>query len=149
MLTADPKAIERYNALKAIHKSVYDRFVYSSDERVWNKSEHWENYNQIPDEGYIYGDCDCFALACRKECRKQNIPSRLVFCAVNVNGEWIGHLVLESDGWILENNQTTIKPSQDIDYAWLYISGYERGDPWRYIEDYDPDIYAAAMGEKK
>ena len=140
------KAMERYEQLYPIFRDIHRRFIYTPDEVVWNKEEHWENESQIPDEGPIYGDCDCFALACRKECRKLGIPSRLVFCAVEVRGDYVGHLVLESDGWILCNNQYDVMMSQDLNYLWLWISGYEKGDDWHVILD-DPELYKTAMGK--
>ena len=116
--------------LKNIFKKIKNRFIYKKDIEVWDTMEHWESYKEIPEEGLIVGDCDCFALACRKECRKLNVPSRLVFCKVNVNGLWLGHLVLESFGFIFDCNRNDIISKQKLLYKWVSISGYESGDPW-------------------
>lgn len=116
--------------LENIFKQVKERFIYKKDIEVWDTIEHWESYKEIPDEGYIVGDCDCFALACRKECRKLNIPSRLVFCKVNINNLWLGHLVLESCGFIFDCNKNDVVSKNQLSYKWVSISGYASGDPW-------------------
>ena len=116
--------------LRIIFFNVKSRFVYKKDIEVWDRLEYWEAEKQIPDKGLINGDCDCFALACRKECRKQNIPSRLVFCRVNVNKKWLGHLVLESIGYILDNISSDVIERDLLPYKWVSISGYEKGDSW-------------------
>ena len=56
-----------FSDLTSIFNNISLRFKYSSDLIEWNVRDHWENYDQIPEKGFIYGDCDCFALACRKE----------------------------------------------------------------------------------
>jgi predicted transglutaminase-like cysteine proteinase len=122
-----------YNELSTIFNNISSRFMYAKDSVVWNVRDHWENYNQIPDRGTIVGDCDCFALACRKECRKNSIPSRLIFCKVAVFGEFVGHLVLECAGFILDCNQTKVVSNLDLPYKWQEISGYERGDCWHAV----------------
>ena len=86
--------------LDEIFISVKGRFVWVSDNELWERLEHWESYDQINDMGILYGDCDCFAMACRKQCRKLGIPSRIVYCKTETGG---GHAVLESSGWILYN----------------------------------------------
>ena len=79
-------------------------------------------------------DCDGFCLACRKLLRDKNIPSRLVYCEVEDIDEAFGHLVVEVDGWILDNRQSSVKSNSRIyGYRWLRISGYEPGDDWREI----------------
>lgn len=123
-----------FDTLQDIFYNTKKRFKYTSDKVRWNMSEHWENYDQIPDTGYIYGDCDCFALACRKECRKLDIPSRLVFCKIKIEGKWVYHLVLECIGWVFDNNQYEIRSNQDLPYTWISMSGYERGDSWSKIK---------------
>ena len=117
------------NQLKIIHKSVFDRFTYVSDKKMWGKDEYWESPSEIPDGNKdIRGDCDTFALACRKECRKLGIPSRLVFCYTESE---IGHLVLEVDGWIFDNRHAQLISRDVLPYRWIRISGYNKGDPWR------------------
>lgn len=116
--------------LRAIFYNVHSRFVYRRDIDLWDQLDHWETYEQIPDEGPIVGDCDCFAMACRKQCKAKNIPSRLVFCMVNIGDIWKGHLVLECAGFIFDCNSLDIVTSNDLFYRWVSISGYEKGDSW-------------------
>ena len=112
--------------LLKIHRRVLKRFVFRSD-----RGESWD----MPPPDYdgssmLRDDCDGFCLACRKLLRRQGVPSRLVYCEI----ERRGHLVVEVDGWILDNLQRTVVPNTYLrDYRWLRISGYEPGDPWREI----------------
>ena len=72
-------------------------------------------------------DCDGFCLACRTLLRQAGIPSRLVYCEI----ENSGHLVVEVNGWILDNRQRVVTPNTLLkEYVWLAISGYQAGDPW-------------------
>ena len=80
----------------------------------------------------IRDDCDGFCLACRVLLRKRAIRSRLVYCEVR----GMGHLVIESNGWILDNLQPSVVPNTlltALSYRWLRISGYQPGEPWREI----------------
>lgn len=96
-----------------------------------DNSEQW----QMPPKDYdgnqvLRDDCDGFCLACRVLLRKQSIANRLVYCEVN----GAGHLVVEVEGWILDNTQKTVVPNTLLrHYQWRRISGYEAGDPWREV----------------
>ena len=112
--------------LLKIHRRVLQRFVFRRD-----RGERW----QMPPPDYdgralLRDDCDGFCLACRQLLRKRGLPSRLVYCEIDRRG----HLVVEVNGWILDNLQRTVVPNTFLrDYRWLRISGYEPGDPWREI----------------
>ena len=125
--------IDTISEIKKIHRDIFTRFKYIPDKVLWGIDEHWEKEDEIPDTGVIKGDCDCFALACRKECRKLDIPSRLVHVITETEE---GHLVLSVEDWILDNRYTSIMRKRDLDelYKWIRISGYEKGDPWHMIE---------------
>ena len=82
--------------------------------------------------GIIGHNCDDFALACRQLCREKNIPSRLVVCQTEKGGY---HLVTEVQGWILDNRQNGVVSRDDLDYKWLKISGYEKGESWHSINN--------------
>lgn len=122
--------------LDAIHKEVYSRFTYTPDIKQWGEVERWltkrEAEAAILSEGTIKGDCDDFALVCRHLCRKQDIPSRLVVCKTEEN-EY--HIVLEVDGWILDNRHRKVKARDDLPYEWIAVSGYEAGETWKYINN--------------
>jgi predicted transglutaminase-like cysteine proteinase len=119
--------------LNAIQQKVYNHFTYKSDQENYGTIEKWV----MPADCYtgttgIVGDCEDFALACRKLCSDANIKTRLVVCVVN--GE--GHCVLESNGWIFDCNYDSIRSRDDLTdsgYVWKYISGFEPGEAWHRI----------------
>ena len=81
--------------LNDIHYMVRKNFIEITEPR-----EEWT----MPPSNYdgsqtLTDDCDGFCLACRSLLRKAGIPSRLVYCEIENNG----HLVVEVDGWILDN----------------------------------------------
>lgn len=112
--------------LKDVHWLVSRNFVSRQD-----RGEHW----QMPPPGYsgdqtLRDDCDGFCLACRTLLRQRGIASRLVYCEIN-NG---GHLVVEAQGWILDNRQRGVVANTLLkEYRWLRISGFEAREPWREI----------------
>ena len=124
--------MEILKEIKKIHHDILSRFEYMSDIKIWGVDEHWERYDEIPEEGPIVGDCDCFAMACRRECRKLDIPSRLVYVLTEKGG---GHLVLSVDKWILDNRYTKVITKESLDgvYVWIRISAFKKGDPWHMI----------------
>jgi predicted transglutaminase-like cysteine proteinase len=110
--------------LSGIHSSVKGGFEYRTDLEQYNDVEHWV----IPDDvKNVTGDCEDFALACRKLCRQEGIPSRLVHCLTETRE---GHLVLECRGYILDNRFDRVRTNNSLDYQWIKISGYEPGDDW-------------------
>ena len=115
--------------LTIIHSGIQSRFSYVSDRAKYGKNEHWAELDEDQlYSGQIEGDCDDFALACRQLCREKNIASRLVLCKTEDGGY---HLVTEVQGWILDNRQDRVMPREDLDYKWLKISGYGKGEAWR------------------
>jgi predicted transglutaminase-like cysteine proteinase len=127
--------------LNIIHKKTLNRFIYKTDEELWFMKEHWEAPDELPDEGPLIGDCDCFALSCRKQLRAKNIPNRLVLCGVYQGSKMIGHLVTEVQGWILDCRQTRVMANTELHYEWISMSGYHKNDPWFYINP-DPKLWS-------
>ena len=117
--------------LQQIHRDVLKRFTYISDIKKWNLIDHWPSPDQLPTDAAFTGDCDDFALMCRKMCRERNIKSRLVLCIIEDRRTF--HLVCESDGYILDNRCIVVVEIKDLDYEWKYISGYEAGDDWHFV----------------
>lgn len=117
------------DTLEDIHRKVRDNFI-----EITEADEEWT----MPPEDYdgsqtLTDDCDGFCLACRTLLRKADIPSRLVYCEIGKSG----HLVVEVNGWILDNRQRVVMPNTLLkDYVWLAISGYQAGDPWCRIVNY-------------
>lgn len=129
---------ELRNILGTIHRKIFQRFTYAKDQDQYGINEKWV----MPEEAYdgsqrFTGDCEDFALACRKVCREAGIEdSRLVYCKTELSG---GHCVLEVQGWILDNRQTKLKSRDDMKgYRWIAVSGYNSGDPWHYINNSTP-----------
>jgi predicted transglutaminase-like cysteine proteinase len=122
-----------YQLLSRIHKETLDRFTYLGDKENFDLEEHWPDPRMLPDPPKPFtGDCDDFALMCRKELKKHNIINRLVYCKVETGG---GHLVCEVNGWILDNRCWKVAKRDDLPYTWIAISGYEKDQPWRKIEN--------------
>lgn len=130
----------RKGDLQAIRDFVAWRFSYTSDQEARGVPEHWVDVDELAGlsefstltYGKFRDDCDGFALACRYQLRKVDIPNRLIFCHVPVEGY---HLVLSVGGYILDNRSKWVIPRDDVDYAWVSMSGYTKGDPWHLIEE--------------
>lgn len=133
-------AEEVLEALDEVHTWAWQHFRYVPDTERWKNDpflwigEHWETREEInkdlATQGYVSGDCDAFAMMCWMELRKNNIKSRLVFC--KVNGE--GHLVVEHEGWILDNRFGGVMSNTFLEkhegYKFLAKSGYEPNEEW-------------------
>lgn len=117
--------------LKQVFHSVKSHFQQRPDQ-----GEEW----LMPPVNYdgrqlLRDDCDGFCLACRSLLRRLDIPSRLVYCQV----AGADHLVVEANGWILDNLQRTVVPNTLLtaqQYRWMRISGFHPGDPWHEITGY-------------
>ena len=121
-----------FQTISNIQRKVYNHFTYQTDQEQYGTIERWV----MPSEAYtgstaIVGDCEDFALACRKLCREAGLPTRLIFCAVD--GE--GHCVLECNGWIFDCNYDSIKNRDELNYTWMYISDFEPTGKWFKIID--------------
>lgn len=120
-----------YQTLNAIQVKVHKHFTYKTDMEQYGTVEKWvmpsPTFKGATD---FVGDCEDFALACRKLCRDAGLKTRLVVCTMD--GE--GHCVLECEGWIMCCNQEQLMSRDDLEkhqgYHWLYISGFNPGDPW-------------------
>jgi len=128
--------METIDILDSIHEQVFTHFKYKTDKRQYGLNEHWV----MPDASFdgtqdFVGDCEDFALACRKLCREEGLETRLVYCK-DETGE--GHAVLECEGWILDNRQRKVVSNDRLTekgYEFIGISGYNSGDPWHYIDN--------------
>ena len=130
-----PKMTVKKKDLQAISDYVNWRFNYTSDIEQRGVPEHWVSSDELEslddaEKRTFKDDCDGYALACRYQCRKVSIPNRLVFCQTET-GEY--HLVLEVEGWILDNRRRWVIARHETGYRWISISGYEKGDPWHRV----------------
>lgn len=118
-------------SLSRIHKEVFDNFTYKTDKENYGELEYWAMpVDSVRSKG-IVGDCEDFALVCRKLCREEGLKTRLVLCLTEDNE---GHLVLECEGWILDNRHRDVMNRKELPYTWIRISGYEPGDHWHDID---------------
>lgn len=119
--------------LKKIHTKAWNKFRYATDLQNHGKLEHW-NYPEEDFLGRITGDCEDYALYCRKKCRKAGYKTRLVLCYTET-GEF--HCVLEISGYIMDNRHRelqTINSIVELGYKLVATSGYEPGDTWNLIQ---------------
>ena len=122
--------------LQSIMDYIHFRFNYTSDVEERGLPDHWVDQDELnrdldkSQRADFKDDCDGFALACRYKCRQLSIPSRLVLCRTET-GEY--HLVLEVEGWILDNRSKWVVKRDYVDYTWISISGFSKGDDWRSI----------------
>lgn len=114
-------------------RRVKNHFVFIEDLGVDNWKMPPDDYNGTQ---MLRDDCDGFCLACRSLLRSDNIPNRLVYCEIMQRGRRFGHLVVEVEGWILDNRESTVVPNTLLDdYTWLRISGYGAKQSWYEIRN--------------
>lgn len=129
--------IEVEIVLQDVLEELLDRFESISDFEQYGKIEYWAapsesvHENIYHDDYYIVGDCDEFALYAWRELKKRGIKARLVAVATK---EGRNHIVVESEGWILDNRLPYVVANNELDYQWDKISGYNMKDPWRKID---------------
>ena len=129
------------DTVQGVHQWALHRFVYVKDNERWAGDpnlwigEHWETDAELiadlDTKGFVSGDCDAFAKLCWLALRKLHIPSRLVVCNTET-GE--GHLVCESEGWVMDNRYMTVVTRQELEerigYRWQSMSGFLPGGAW-------------------
>ena len=113
--------------LRDIFWRVKTGFKYVSDEYQYGSWDHWVT-PEDPDN--VTGDCEDFALACRKLAREHNYESRLIYCKTETGG---GHCVLSVGGWVMDNRRDSIERKEHLPYEWVAMSGLNPGDPWSHI----------------
>ncbi len=116
--------------LRKVYTEEIERFIYISDLFQYKISDVWTKEINIPDiPNKFKGDCEDFALACRKNLRRRGINnSRLVLCLTE---EKEYHMVLEVEGWVFDCRQDDIIPRNKLKYGWISISGYSSDNSWR------------------
>jgi len=124
---------EKIKQLKKIFKSAIKRFKYVTDQERYGQVDRWV----LPVPGFrgrIVGDCEDFALYCRKLCRAAGFKTRLVYCNTE-SGE--AHCVLYIKGYIMDNRHLalqTTKSLKKLGYKFIAISSLEKGGPWKIIK---------------
>lgn len=129
---------EEIKTFKELTEYLSSKFVYIKDKDQYDVVEDWRIMEE-KDDGKFYGDCDDFALWMWYHLKDEYyIDSRLIFCEVpNGDGTYGGHLVVESNGCLADNNHYSIFKKTDVpDWKWIKISDeYMSQDGWRMIED--------------
>jgi predicted transglutaminase-like cysteine proteinase len=120
-------------SLAEIHKRVLSGFKYVTDLNKHGVVEDWRFPENIDS---VTGDCDDFAIACRKLV-KETTPhtSRLVVCTTE-QGEW--HLVCAVGQYILDNRQKSVVTKELLErrgYKFMYVSGLNPGDEWKTLRN--------------
>ena len=133
----DEQKRERVDLMRSIQWETWKAFKYRFDKSLHGEDDFWDIIPKDYKLGDRYeGDCEEFALICRKLLRDNGIMnSRLVFCTYpeNGNGRPIGHVICEVDGYCFDNNEKRLKTKEQLErigYKWVGISGYNPGDQW-------------------
>lgn len=107
-------SLSDYQFLLRLHKDLFNRFEYVTDERKWATLEYWEpeSTRAVGIEGKSFsGDCEEFALNAMTICMKNGLDARLVFVYTEL-GE--GHCICEvasrdkTQAYFLDNRQKTL-----------------------------------------
>jgi hypothetical protein len=126
------------SAFADAHRRINDKFVYKHDIERWKTPEHWlstQDMLAMDALGEYEDDCDGHALLVRRECRKVALPTRLVFCWVPQARGY--HLGLEYGGWWSCCNHPHIIERERTGYEYISMSGFEKGEDWYYVKDFD------------
>lgn len=120
-----------WRELSKIHGDIKERFFYLSDEAKYGKYNYWASPSEsIDTNGDISGDCEDFAIVAQQRCKEAGITnSRLVLCRTKYGGV---HVVLEVEGFILDNRRDSVVAREYLDYKWVKLQDYD--GKWRAIE---------------
>jgi len=109
-------------------------FEYKTDIVQFRKVEYWQTYEevakQLKETGKFEGDCEDFAAYVLNKLRQQGYQARYIFCITKLGY----HLVVETDGLILDNLQKEVLPYYRLPYKWVSISGYQPNETWHSIK---------------
>lgn len=124
---------DEVNLLERIHDKMFRNFNYISDNRKFGETERWEEISPDFSLGDRFnGDCEEYAMHCRKILADNNIKSRLL--AV-YDEQKNGHcILLTEDGYCLDNRFSRLVTFTDlvkVGYIPIAISDYEYGSPWK------------------
>ena len=121
--------------LQRVSSWCHKHFEYKHDITARKTVEHWPDRPQIAAFiafHQLFGwkwidDCDGFAALAQFILKALGYRPRLVYC-ITETGE--PHLVLEIEGFILDNRSYWVRNRDSVPYTWMSISGYNKGDPW-------------------
>lgn len=123
----------------SIFERVSRNFTYQTDMETNGLREHW----QMPPDDYdgsqpIIGDCEDFALACRKLCHDRKVANKLLVCLTET-GEH--HCVLVARvrkdlDFILDCRYNRVRLRSELEqigYKFIKISGFRGSSDWTTI----------------
>lgn len=116
--------------LDIVYREMKEVFRQQFDHVAFGINTYWSDKNEIRSvahAGFLPEGCEDFAIACRHRCDELNLHTRLGICLTEI-GE--GHLVLECEGWILDNRKEWVMRRENVPYHWISFSGYKRGGAW-------------------
>lgn len=96
--------------LQEVLTEAHSSHQYITDRAQYSLPEYWT--------ASLTGDCEDFALFLREKLKELNIASNLIYCLTEL-GE--GHLVLNVEGWILDNRHQWVVNKNDLDYTWVSL----------------------------
>ena len=96
--------------LKGVQSDAHGKKVYVTDKEQYGLSEYWR--------AQLKGDCEDQALWKRAQLKKQGVQSDLILCYTELDE---CHLVLNVNGWILDNRFKEVKRRDDLDYRWVKL----------------------------
>lgn len=122
-----------YGQLAELHRQVFERFTYVTDEEKHGLIEKWEDSSTLKNIGRtgvtrFTGDCEEFALVSLDRARQMGHNARLVICYTE-DGE--GHAICEvaspdySEAYYFDNRQHKLAVRKDLKkYRFVAVS------PW-------------------
>lgn len=122
-----------YGRLSDLHRQIFERFTYISDEDKHGLVEKWEDASTLKNIGRVgikkfTGDCEEFALVSMDHAQRLGFNARLVVCYTE-GGE--GHALCEvsspdySEAYYFDNRQHKLAVRKDLrGYRFVAVS------PW-------------------
>ena len=116
--------------LQKILDEVNKKFIYESDENIDGEIDTWITASA---ESAWRGDCEDFALLCRKLLRDKGNANGMLLTCWTETGAY--HCVLYIEGWILDYRYAWVMSNTDLQstgYVWHKL-GLPNGK-WYYVE---------------
>lgn len=99
--------------LQKVQDSALESHVYVTDKTQYDIDDYWELS--------LKGDCEDYALWIQQELKQYGIESDLVIADITRDGEKYSHVVVNVNGWIIDNRTDRVLPRYDVKYDWRYI----------------------------
>lgn len=125
--------------IRATHKRLLELFVPTSDKVAFGREEYWHSFAAEAAAGQSFrGDCDDFMLTACDALRAAGVaPADMWLCAVKTaSGE--GHAVLVAEGWLVDNLESAIWPSNSVAYQWVKAMQASTPGTWMVCVDHRP-----------